>query len=88
MTKKLLKIILVLMMTVSLFACSKNSEQNKIVGKWSYGDMSISGTIANVGFLSQAVDIANIKNNIAQSFSLGWFIPADALASYGIVCDN
>lgn len=63
---------------------SKNSEQNKIVGKWSYGDMSISGTIANVGFLSQAVDIANIKNNIAQSFSLGWFIPADALASYGI----
>lgn len=63
---------------------SKNNDQNKIIGKWSYGAMSISGTIANVSFLSQAVDIANIKSNIAQSFSLGWFIPADALASYGI----
>ena len=63
---------------------SKNSDQNKIVGKWSYDDMTISGSIINVSFLSQAVDIANIKSNIAQSFSLGWFIPTDALVSYGI----
>jgi hypothetical protein len=63
---------------------SKSNDQNKIIGRWSYDAMSVSGSIANVGFLSQAVDIADIKNNIAQSFSLGWFMPTDALISYGI----
>lgn len=66
---------------------SKNTDQNKITTKWSYdsGTTSLAPKeILGINFLSQLVRIEDIRENIAQSFSLGWFIPPAALASYGV----
>lgn len=63
---------------------SKNTDQNKITTKWSYdnGATNITKDISGINFLSQLVRLEDIRANIAQSFSLGWFIPPTALASY------
>jgi len=65
---------------------SKNTDQNKITTKWSYdnGSVNITKDISGISFLSQLVRLEDIRENIAQSFSLGWFIPPTALASYGV----
>lgn len=65
---------------------SKNTDHNKITTKWSYdnGSVNITKDISGISFLSQLVKLEDIRANIAQSFSLGWFIPPTALASYGV----